>query len=162
VAIDVCSLITSGPQPIKPKTYTIVRFPFGTAESTDTLNMHAASRGGTYGSLAAANWKAEDRAGLIFPSRSGWAQLTAMIQWDAGDSGQREYRDQFVRDPLGYTSDPVNTTATEHRPPSLGMQCFAKSWTIAVNPDTPLALRVYHDGTQPLNVSLAEFKLIIL
>jgi hypothetical protein len=82
-----------------------------------------------------------------------------MIQWE--DGAYSELRDQFVRDPLGFTDDPVDTTATDHRPPSPGMQCFTKSHGIFVSPGTPLALRVAHNDSQARDIVLAEFKLAI-
>lgn len=157
--MDVCSLINKDVQDIAPGAWTVVRFPFGKGESTDVHNMHPASHP-IAGDVPADEWHRHDRSGLIWPSRSGWADLYAMAQWEA-DSGPREYRDQFVRDPLGYTGSPEDTTATDHRPPSVGMQCFTKTWGMYVNQDTPLALRVRHDGGSSARLVFAEFKLAI-
>ncbi|MGO4747828.1 hypothetical protein AB4212_04185, partial [Streptomyces sp. 2MCAF27] len=108
-------------------------------------------------------WDADDRSGLIWPSRYGWGHLYAMIQWEAptGTSGQyTELRDQYARDPLGINA-PIDTTATDHRAPSPGAQYFSKSHGIYVKPSTPLALRVTHNAPGPLPLTLAEFKLAI-
>lgn len=153
----VCSLIfdatrDGGPQSVPAGgDYFLVRFPYGSAESYDPDNMHAEARDGT-----SHPFPSDPASGLIWPAGQAWGRLYAMIQWD-GSSGSAatEFRDQFARDPLG-TPD---TTCTEHRPPSPGMQCFAKTWGIFVSPDVPLGLRVTHNGSGAVNVVLAEFKL---
>jgi hypothetical protein len=156
VAIRVCSLKfdaerDGGPQSVPADSYYVVRFPYGTAESYDTENMHAQTRSGRTHSFPG-----DSASGLIWPAHQAWGRLYAMIQWDtaAGDAAS-EFRDQFVRDPLGS----ADTTCTEHRPPSPGMQCFAKAWGIFVAPDVPLGLRVAHNADRKLDLVLAEFKL---
>lgn len=153
----VCSLKVDIDQPIPSDgQYHTVRFPFGAAESYDRWEMHQVQQPDGY---VVGDWATDDRSGLIWPTRNGWGHLYAMIQWESGD--YTELRDQYVRDPLGFTGDPANTTATDHRPPSPGMQCFTKSHGIFVNPQTPLALRVAQNAGQPVNLVLAEFKLVI-
>lgn len=155
--VQVCSLKVSTPQLIEPDgSYHVVRFPFGAGESTDRFEMHQAVQPDGH---VVTDWATDDRAGLIWPSRYGWGHLYGMIQWEAG--GYTELRDQYVRDPLGLTPAPADTTATEHRAPSPGMQCFVKSHGIFVYPDIPLALRVAHNDSQPRALVLAEFKLCI-
>ncbi|GGZ27465.1 hypothetical protein [Streptomyces poonensis] len=156
MTVRVCSLITNGPQLIAPDTYTVVRFPYGSAESYDRYDMHPATQPDGYVVTDPEN---DDRAGLIWPAADGWGTLTAMIQWEA--AGYTELRDQFVRDPLGLTDNPVDTTATDHRPPSPGMQCFTKHHEIFVHPGVPLALRVSHNDGAPRRLVLAEFKLAV-
>ncbi|WP_432021409.1 hypothetical protein [Streptomyces sp. 1222.5] len=157
MAVYVCSLKRTTPQPVPADgAYHVVRFPFGAAEPSDSWNMHQATQ--TDGAQVAA-WATDDRAGLIWPAREGWGQLYGMVQWESG--GYTELRDQFVRDPLGYTDDPVNTTATDHRPPSPGMQCFTKGHGIWVYPGTPIALRVAHNDREARDLVCAEFKLAI-
>lgn len=165
--VDVCSLKVAIPQLIQPDTWTIVRFPFdATGESTDPLNMHSATRPAPGGPVS--NWATDDRSGLIWPSRSGWGELKGIAQWAAAGAqlnpmDATEYRDQFVRNPLGYAGGgtTADTTATDHRPPTPGGQFFTKSWGIFVDPAVPLALRVYHNASEALNLTLAEFKLSI-
>ncbi|GAB2327902.1 hypothetical protein AB0N20_22520 [Streptomyces griseoincarnatus] len=154
----VCSLKRDTPQVVPAGEYTIVRFPFGAAESYDRWRMHQVQQPDGY---TISSWDTDDRSGLIWPARDGWGELHAMVQWESGD--YQELRDQYVRDPLSLGSPtPVDTTATEHRPPSIGMQCWVKgSHGIFVHPDTPLALRVRHDASGPVAVVLAEFKLVI-
>ena len=155
--VQVCSLKVDTPQTIAPGApYKVVRFPFGAGESTDRFEMHQVVQPDGY---VVSDWASDDRSGLIWPSRAGWGHLYAMLQWEAADA--TEYRDQYVRDPLGLTADPDDTTATEHRPPSPGMQCFVKNHGIFVNPATPLALRVMHNDSVPRLLTLAEFKLAI-
>lgn len=129
--------------------YHLLRFPYDGAESYDADDMHAQVRNG-----ADHPFPSDPASGLIWPAHEAWGRLYGMIQWKAA-SGATEFRDQFVRDPLG-TPD---TTCTEHRPPSVGLQCFAKAWAIFVSPDVPLGLRVTHNAAGTLHVVLAEFKL---
>ncbi|MFE0763672.1 hypothetical protein [Streptomyces smyrnaeus] len=153
----VCSLKVDVNQVIPDDgNYHVVRFPFGGGESYDRWEMHQVQQPDGY---TVTDWATDDRSGLIWPARDGWGHLYAMIQWEAGD--YTELRDQYVRDPLGLTSDPMNTTATDHRVPSPGMQCFTKSHGIFVHPGVPLALRVAQNSGGDLNVVLAEFKLVI-
>lgn len=155
--VQVCSLKLAAAQSIPADgTYHVVRFPFGSAEPSDSWNMHQASQPD---GVQVASWTTDDRSGLIWPAMEGWGHLYAMVQWEAGDYS--ELRDQFVRDPLGFTDDPVNTTATDHRPPSPGMQCFTKGHGIWVYPGTPIALRVAHNDGRARNLLCAEFKLAI-
>lgn len=158
LTVQVCSLILGNAEPQtipNDGAYHVVRFPFDT-ESYDVYEMHGSVQpdGGQV-----LDWRTSDRAGLIWPSRDGWGSLTAVIQWEAGD--YTECRDQFVRDPLGLTSNPNDTTATDHRAPSPGIQCFSKHHEIFVHPGVPLALRVSHNASTPKKITLAEFKLAI-
>ncbi|MEU8870426.1 hypothetical protein AB0D24_04535 [Streptomyces javensis] len=157
-AVQVVSLIrgTSQPQTIAGDgQYHVLRYPYDT-ESYDPYEMHEAVQPDGY---QVVDWRTDDRSGLIWPAKTGWGVLTAAIQW--ADADYTELRDQFVRDPLGITSDPVNTTGTDHRPPSPGIQCFTKNHPIIVHPDVPLAVRVAHNASAPVNVILTEFKLAI-
>ncbi|GAA0644394.1 hypothetical protein GCM10009535_22270 [Streptomyces thermocarboxydovorans] len=155
--VHVCSLKAHTPQRIRPgTTYQVVRFPFGSAEPYDRFGMHQAEQPDGH---VVDDWANDDRSGLIWPSKPGWGHLYAMLQWEAG--GYTELRDQFVRDPLGLTPDPEDTTATEHRRPTPGGQYYVKSHGIFVDPDTPLALRVTHNDSGPRRLTLAEFKLVI-
>ncbi|MET7437933.1 hypothetical protein ACFYQQ_01280 [Streptomyces sp. NPDC005496] len=135
--------------------YHVVRFPYMT-ESYDPWGMHNPIQPDGYG---VASWSKDDRSGLIWPTCSGWGTLTSLIYWEAGDYD--ELRDRYVRDPLRLTEDGYDSTATEHRPPSPGMQCFHKSHQMFVRPDVPIALLVAHDASSARRVTLAEFKLSI-
>ncbi|WP_413102210.1 hypothetical protein [Streptomyces sp. Inha503] len=152
MAVQVCSLITDTPQLIPVGGYHVVRFPYGSAESYDAHGMHQVVQ--PDGSEVT-DWRTDDRAGLIWPSADGWGSLTAMIQWAPGD--YTELRDRFVRDPLG---EP-DSTATDHRPPSPGMQCFTKHHEIFVYHDVPLSVMVAHTSDQACELVFAEFKLAI-
>ncbi|MDG9709487.1 hypothetical protein [Streptomyces sp. DH10] len=159
--VQVCSLKVDTPQLIAPgTTYKIVRFPFGAAEPTDRFGMHQAAQPDGY---VVSDWAADDRSGLIWPSKAGWGHLHAMIQWEAasGTGGYTELRDQYVRDPLGLTPNPNDTTATEHRTPTPGGQFYVKNHGLFVDPGTPVALRVTHNDTNSRLLTLAEFKLVI-
>ncbi|MER5766569.1 hypothetical protein [Streptomyces sp. NPDC001985] len=155
--VQVCSLKVTAHQEIAAgTTYRIVRFPFGADESSDRFQMHEELQpdGQSVG-----NWAGDDRSGLIWPSRSGWGQLYAMIQWEAASpaGGYTELRDQFVRSPL----TAPDTTATDHRAPTPGGQYFTKGHGMFVTPGVPIALRVMHNDASPRNLILAEFKLVI-
>ncbi|WP_086859920.1 hypothetical protein [Streptomyces milbemycinicus] len=158
--VQVCSLKRDTPQLIQQNVYAVVRFPFGAAEPSDRLGMHQVIQPDGYVVTA---WDVDDRSGLIWPSKCGWGHLYAVIQWEAPTetSGQyTELRDQYARDPLGINAV-IDTTATDHRAPTPGAQFFTKSHGIYVTPSTPLALRVRHNASGPLNLTLAEFKLAI-
>ncbi|MFD9903940.1 hypothetical protein [Streptomyces sp. NPDC059063] len=154
----VCSLKRDTPQLIEPGGYRIVRFPFGGGESYDTYSMHQTSQPDAF-VIDSDGWDDDDRSGLIWPTRHGWGTLHALIQW-GGTPDASEYRDQFVRDPLGLFSPP-DTTATDHRAPTPGGQFWTKTHGIFVHPGVPLALRVAHNAPGPLALTLAEFKLVI-
>ena len=155
--VYVCSLKRDVPQLIQPgTTYQVVRFPFGSGESYDRWEMHQMVQPDGH---VVTDWDSADRSGLIWPSHAGWGHLYAMIHWEAGD--YTETRDQYVRDPLGLTSNPEDTTATDHRTPGPGAQLVTKSHGIFVTPGMPLALRVTHDDAVPRLMTLAELKLVI-
>ncbi|MFB6675615.1 hypothetical protein ACFCWG_24955, partial [Streptomyces sp. NPDC056390] len=146
MTVHVCSLKTDVPQGIPADgKYHVVRFPF--VESYDAHRMHDPAQPD---GRRVAGWTRDDRSGLIWPAADGWGSLTAMIQWEPGDYD--ELRDQFVRDPLGLSTG-ANPTATEHRPPSPGMQAFHKNHEIFVHPGTPLALLVAHTDKKPRRIT---------
>ena len=152
MTVLVCSLIAPEPQTVPAGGYHLLRFPYA-GESYDAHGMHQPTQpdGGT-------SVFPDGRSGLIWPSADGWGSLTAVIQWEAGD--YTELRDQFVRDPLGLF-EPPDTTATEHRPPSPGMQCWSKHHEVFVHPGVPLGLRVSHNASSARRVVHAQLKLAI-
>jgi hypothetical protein len=154
MALHVCSLKFDADRDGGPLSvphgdgYHLVPFPYGSAENYDADNMHAEKRAGRP--------FPDPASALIWPAHKAWGRLYAMIQWETASGGAAsEFRDQFARDPLGAP----DTTCTEHRRASPGMQCFAKSWAIFVDPEVPLGLRVAHSAPGSLHVVLAEFKL---
>ncbi|MDJ1137933.1 hypothetical protein [Streptomyces iconiensis] len=154
--VHVCSLINNEPQTVPGGgAYYPLHFPFGTGESADEHVMHQMAQPDGH---QIDNWRTDDRAGLIWPTVDGWGSLTANIHWEAGDYS--ELRDRFVRDPLGLSTG-ADTTATDHRAPSYGMQCFTKHHAIFVHPGTPIALYVAHTDHVPRRVMHAQFKLAI-
>ncbi len=101
--VQVCSLKRDTPQTVPANSpYTVIRFPFGSAESSDRFTMHQANQPDGY---VITDWDNDPRSGLIWPGVAGWGTLYAMIQWEAGNYD--ELRDQFVRDPLGLTPAPT-------------------------------------------------------
>lgn len=148
----VCSLKVDQPQPIPPGgSYTLVRFPYGTAENHDPEDMHPIVQPD-----GVASAYPDPRSGLVWPAHDAWARLDAMLQWKEGD--YTEIRDQFTRDPLNLSTGP-DTTCTQDRPPTPGGQYIAKNWAIFVHPGTPIALAVRHNSASPVQLLLAEFKL---
>ncbi|MDX3069795.1 hypothetical protein PV518_48075, partial [Streptomyces sp. ND04-05B] len=139
--VQVCSLKRELDELIQPgTTYQIVRFPFGSAEPYDKFTMHQIVQPDGY-VIDSANWDADPRSGLIWPAKAGWGVVSAMFQWESSDA--TEYRDQLVRDPLGLGSPtPVDTTATDHRSTTPGIESYTKMWQLFVDPDTPLAVQV--------------------
>lgn len=152
----VCSLIRNDEQLIPPGgTYHVIRFPFGSAESYDAHEMHQVAQPD---GCTITDWDTDDRSGLIWPKVSGWATLTANIHWQSGSYD--ELRDRFVRDPLGLSTG-ADSTATDHRPPSPGMQCFTKQHQIFVHPGTPIAFLAGHTDSVARKVVHAQFKMAI-
>lgn len=152
MTVYVCSLILGEAQTIPVGGYHVVRFPFG-GESADGHGMHDAAQPD---GPPVTNWKTDDRSGLIWPAVDGWGVLTANVHWEPG--GYSELRDRFVRDPFGAEPD---STATDHRPPSPGMQCFTKHHQLFVHPGTPLAFLVSHNDSVARKITHAQFKLAI-
>lgn len=155
MVVHVCSLkydsAVDGTQTIPVSSgYTLLKFPY-IGESYDPDDMHTLTYGGVDHP-----YPSDPASGLIHPAHDAWGRLYAMVQWETlSGSKATECRDQFVRDPLGV----ADTTCTEHRCVTVGMQCYAKSWGIFVHPDVPLGLRVSHNASVPLKLVLAEFKL---
>jgi hypothetical protein len=138
-----CSLIVKTPQLIAPNTYTAVRFD---TESTDSPNWHVTNN------LNSAN------SALITPDITAVAGLYAEIFWQNASDMERpptQYLHRFTRDPFGPEPD---STATNDRAPTPGAQFHVFSWAITIRTGQPLALMVGHNGSGPLAVTLAEFK----
>lgn len=154
-----CSLINNEPQEIPSDgEYHLLKFPY-VGESYDPHVMHQTSTPETY--LDDGAWREDPHSGLIwpkFPWEDGLGILEANVHWEDGD--YTELRDRFVRDPLNLTTG-YNSTATDHRAPSPGMQCFTKFHQIVVKKDVPLGLMVAQNGTGPRRVVHAQFKLSI-
>lgn len=140
-------------QSITPGGYQVVRFPYeSAAEYSDEHGMHDRRHPDAY---VVQDWTADDRSGLIWPVVDGLGCLETNIHWEAG--GYTELRDRFVRDPFGV----ADSTATDHRPPSPGMQCLTKQHWLKVNRVTPLSLMVSHNDSVPRELIMAQFKLTI-
>jgi hypothetical protein len=150
-----CSLKIDTPQLMAPARFHIVRFPFGTAEPLDEYKMHQMAQPDGH---QVADWRTEDRAGLIWPAVDGWGVLSGMVRWEPGN--YRETSTRFVRDPLGLSTG-WDATATDERAPTPGTQRAITMWQMRVHPGTPIALQVCHDDTAPRRLLLAEFKLAI-
>lgn len=148
----VCSLKVEQAQTVPVGDYYLVRFPF-TGQPYDPHRMHASQQ--PDGVLAS---YPDPRSGLIWPARTGWGWLTAMVFWESGNA--TEYRAQFARDPLNLTTG-IDTTGTTDQAPTPGGQYKHYDHQIFVHPQVPLGLRVRHSAKSPLRITLAEFKLAI-
>lgn len=152
--VRVVSLKVDVPQSIPSDgKYHVVKFPYPD-QPYDAWGMHTALQ--PDGSTVS-DWKSDDRSGLIWPSVEGWGTLTSLIYWEAG--AYDELRDRYVRNPLD--PEAYDSTASEHRPPSPGGQCFHKTHEMFVHPDVPIALLVAQDAGVSRKLTLAEFKLAI-
>lgn len=152
--VHVVSIKVDIPQPVPDDgNYHVVRFPYPSS-SYDAWSMHQPVQPD---GRAVTNWKTDDRSGLIWPAVAGWGVLTSLIYWEAGNYS--ELRDRYVRHPLD--PDAYDSTATEHRVPSPGIQCFAKKHEMFVRPDVPIALLVAQDAGSSRKLTLAELKLAI-
>ncbi|WP_304452918.1 hypothetical protein [Nocardiopsis sp. YSL2] len=155
MALYVCSLIRSTDQLIPPNQYTIVRFPFGAAESYDAWDMHQVAQPDGY---SITSWDTDGRSGLIWPHVTGWGWLTAMVFWEGGSYS--ETRDRFVRDPLNLSTG-YDSTATEDEQPTPGGQYKSKHHEMFVHPGTPVAFLVKHNDSVSRRITHAQFKLAI-
>lgn len=155
MAKQYCSLIRKTYQIIPPGVYTLVRFPFGSAESFDNKGMHNVAQPDGY---QITSWDTDPRSGLIWPNKRGLGTIHATMQWESGN--YTEVRHQLVRDPLDLSTG-EDTTGTEHLTPGPGMQCFNYCWEIITNPWTPLGYRVAHNASTSKKLTLSQFKLSI-
>lgn len=152
----ICSLIVKEPQTIPAdSSYHVVRFPFGTSESYDQHGMHQMAQPDGH---PITDWRTDDRSGLIWPTVHGWGVLTGIVYWEDGD--YTELRDRFERDPLNLTTGP-DSTATDHRARTPGIQAFTKQHQMFVHPGTPIAFKVAHNSHASERIYFAEFKLAI-
>ncbi|MGI5288016.1 hypothetical protein ACQEVF_32390 [Nonomuraea polychroma] len=147
----VCSLKADAQTiPVTGSDYYLVRFPYGT-ESYDPHAMHnPAQPDGVVSAYP------DPRSGLIWPAHDAWADLYALLYWEAEE--YTELRDRFVRDPLSLTTG-YDSTCTEDRAITPGGQYIAKSWAIWVHPETPIGLMVKHNAPTSVKLTFSEFKL---
>lgn len=125
-------------QEIQPNKYTLLEFP---DTSKDVYRM------------------AGDDRKLIYPVADGVACLEMNVIWEApsADYPVAKFRYVFSRDPYGLD----NRTGYSHVAPVKGTNCFNSTHWITVDPRVPLGVRVQQDSKAPLNVTHAQFKLVI-
>lgn len=127
-------------QEIQPNKYTLLEFP-------DT-------------SKDAARMAGEDRR-LIRPAVNGLACLEMNVIWEAPskDYPVTKFRYVFSRDPFGLD----DRTGYSHVAPVKGVNCFASThWiTIDLEKFTSLGVWVQQGSAVPLNVTHAQFKLVL-
>ncbi|MCX5080696.1 hypothetical protein ACFC18_12340 [Streptomyces sp. NPDC056121] len=161
MGLAICSLkyeaARSGPQKITYDRdgYHLVRFPYAAGEeSYDPWKMHEPPKGSKY---------PDTHSGLIRPSHDGWGTLSALVFWEP-DSGPREFRARFVRDPLAGSTG-YDSTATTDSAPTGGGQYRSYTWQMFVHPGTPIGLKISVRGAGDALIRtpllLAEFKLAV-
>ncbi len=140
-------------QLIQPGDYQIVRFPFGSVESSDTFDLHPIVQPDTGQSITLSS----PRAGLIWPAHERWARLWALMYW--ADGPYTEVRSRFVRDPLNLSTG-YDSTCTEDSAKTPGGQFISKSWEAKTVLGTPWALMVRHNASEAIRLDFAELKMI--
>lgn len=137
------SLINKKLQLISPNTYTALRFD---EESTDIPNWHVDL---DLNSPASA---------LIIPDVTAVGMVAGLVHWAPAGAmaAPTQYLARITRDP--YNVELLDSTATHDRAPTPGAQMEVFSWPMVVRAGQPLALMVAHNGSAPLAVQLAEFK----
>ena len=159
--VRVVSLKAAVPQSIPADgQYHLLKFPFDT-ESYDPWGMHSPLQPDAY-RMSPSSWATQPRSGLVWPcwpdGVRGWGTVYGLVYWAAGD--YTEVRSRIVRDPLGIATG-YDSTCTEDHVASPGGQFRAKNWGLFVDPQTPLGLMVRHNASDAVDVTLAEFKLVI-
>lgn len=138
-----CKLFTKTPQLIPPRTWTPIRYD---QVLRDDRNMFHA-RGLT-----------DPGAALITPPLSGdfiWARF---VHWDTitvpdGDVRERQFLEQFCRDPYGA---PDSTGSTDGED-TAGAEFHLGTWMFYGRAGRPVAVRVWHDHDEPVAVTHAQF-----
>lgn len=130
-------------QEIQPNKYTLLEFP-DTSKDASGLGKMAG----------------EDRR-LIYPATSGIACLEMNVIWEAPSAAYpvTKFRYVFSRNPLGLD----NRTGYNHVAPVKGTNCFTSTHWISVDLTkfTSLGVWVQQDSAAPLNVTHAQFKLVL-
>jgi hypothetical protein len=162
VAVRIVSLKVETPQSIPADgQYHLVKFPYDT-ESYDPWGMHNPLQPDAY-KVPTSSWATQPRSGLVWPcwpdGVRGWGTVHGLVYWEAG--GYSEVRSRIVRDPLGLTAKGYDSTCTEDHVATVGQQFRPKNWGLFIDPQTPLGLMVKHNAFGPVDVTLAEFKLVI-
>ena len=136
------SLIVKTPQLIQPDTWTALRFD---EESTDAPGWHDVLD------------LSDQRSALITPDVTEVALVAGLVFWAAAGtmSAPTQYMARFTRDPF---TAAIDSTATHDRVPTPGAQFDVFTWPMTIRTGQPLALMVAHNGSAPLAVTLAEFK----
>lgn len=139
-----CKLMTDIAQTIQPKTWTPIRF-------DDVLG----DRHSMYQGTGSVN---DPESALIQPPQDGYFLWSRFVHWDsisipAGDARERQFLEQFCRDP--YTS-PDSTGSTD-ADVTAGKQFHLATWPIYGRAGQPMAIRVWHDHHEPVDIVHAQF-----
>lgn len=139
-----CKLLTDTAQTIQPQTWTPIRFD---QVLKDTGTMYQGD--GTV---------TDPDSALILPDQDGDFIWFRFLHWDSitlpsGDERERQFLSQFCRDP--YTS-PDSTGSTDGDD-TAGKEFHLASWSFRGRDDQPVAVRVWHDHHEPVDVTHAQF-----
>lgn len=148
MSLYICSLANNRVRSIPPNKWVTLPFPYEQPpESYDPWNMHRPNQPDDIESVYPDRYSA-----LIWPQVLGWGTVEGHVELEAGD--YTEVRTMFSRDPYG--SD--DRTNDEHHAPSPGMQFHTSVHRLWLKPALPMALMLYINGPDPVNLVYSQFK----
>lgn len=138
-----CKLYTDRKQIIPPNTWTPIRYDRALRDD---------------GPMWGGGGMDDPASALITPKRSGDFVWFRFLHWDSitvpeGDTRQRQFLEQFCRDPYG-TPD---STGSSDEGDTAGREFQIASWAFAGRAGQPVAVRVWHDHHEPVAVVHAQF-----
>ncbi|MFE9337776.1 hypothetical protein [Streptomyces sp. NPDC007063] len=139
-----CKLYTDTDQLIPPETWTTVRFD---RVLKDTASLYRGT-----GSVT------DPASALVQPPRDGDFIWFRFVHWDSitipdGDERERQFLEQFCRDPYGQW-DSTGSTDADDTP---GREFHLASWSFKGRAGQPVAIRVWHDHHEPVSIVHAQF-----
>jgi hypothetical protein len=135
-------LYTDTPQEVPPQTWTVLRF-------EKALRDDGMWGGGGMTDPASALITPQQDGDFIWFRFLHWASITV----PAGDTRQRQFLAQFVRDPYGVP----DSTGTADHGDTAGREFQVAGWQFAGRAGQPVAVRVWHDHHEPVDVLHAQF-----
>jgi hypothetical protein len=139
-----CKLLTNQAQTIQPGTWTTIRF-----------DQVLGDNGGMYQGTGSVS---DPESALIMPPQDGYFLWSRFVHWDSitipsGDDRERQFLEQFCRDP----DTSPDTTATTDADHTAGKQFHLATWPFYGRDNQPVAVRVWHDHDQPVDIVHAQF-----
>ncbi len=155
--VQVCSLKRDTPQTVPANSpYTVIRFPFGSAESSDRFTMHQANQPDGY---VITDWDNDPRSGLIWPSVV-WLGHPVRDDPVGGRKLRRTPRPVRPRPPRPHPQ-PQRHHGHGTPPAQPRHAVLDEELGHLRRPGRPLAVRATHDDSVARDIVLAEFKLVI-